>query len=186
MTRAPLARSLAIALAAAGWVLGCYVVSTHPIRGEAPIALDPALAGTWRAFDDDLESTEQDLFTFASHGDHYVLTGAGDDEVYDVTTARLGGHRYANAVEVGGESAALFVFRYRVDGGELRIAPLDRDAVARYAARGELAVKGDVADSARPLVLTSSGVALEKFLLAHDPLELFPEPSRFASRVAEK
>jgi len=181
-------RAIAAALvAAAGCLLACYVVATHPIRGEAPIELDPALAGAWRAVDDDGEVSGLDVFTFTSHGDHYVLTVAGEEEVYEVTTARLGGHRYGNAVEIGDEGGgAVLLFRYRVDGDELRIAPLARDAVARYAARGELAVDGDVADAARPLVLTSPSAQLEAVLLAHGPLELFPGPGQYAVRSRER
>lgn len=167
-------------------MLGCYVVSTHELRGEAPIALDPALAGAWRALDDDGEATEADAFTFTSHGDHYVLAIVGEEEVYEVTTARLGGHRYANAVEIGDEGGAIALFRYHVEGDELQIASLDRDAVARYAARGELIVSGDVADPARPLVLTSSSAQLEALLLAHGPLELFPGPGQSAFRIAKR
>jgi len=187
VSRAPFPRPRALALAAAASVacgLGCYVVSAHPIRGEAPIALDAALAGAWRVVDDDGEATEADAFTFTSHGDHYVLTIAGENEVYDVTTARLAGHRYANAVEIGDESGAIALFRYTVEGDQLRIASLDRDAVARYAARGELAVRGDVAP-ARPFVMTSSSAQLEAFLLAHGPEALFPGPGQSALRVAE-
>jgi hypothetical protein len=171
---------------AAGSLLGCAVVSTHAIRGELPVTLDPALAGAWRAIDDDGEGSDADRFTFESHGDHYVLAIAGEDEVYEVTTARLGGERYANAVEIGDESGAVALFRYRVDGDRLRIAALDRDAVARYAARGELAVEGDDAKPASPLVIKSGRAALEAFLLEHDPRELFPEPKGYALRITER
>jgi len=174
-------RRSAAVLAAATCALSCYVVSTHPIRGESPIQLDPALAGSWRGQDELEAGDREDVVTFTSHGDHYVLAGDDEDEVYEITTARLGEHRYLNAIEIGAESSVYFVFRYRVEGDRLWIAPLDRDAVERHRERGELAA--EKSEPARPIVLTAGTEELERFLLSHDPLELFPEPNSYSVHV---
>jgi hypothetical protein len=174
-------RALALAAAAlsVAWV-ACVAYSTHPIRGDPPFRFDPELGGSWRSTHRGKPSDEADaVLTFTSHGDHYVTTDPGHElDVFEVTTARLGGQSYLNALQVGPDGPNVYMLmRYRIEGDRLWLAMMDDAAAARAVKRGELAVADhDPAVGESDLLLTSSTAQLEEFLLAHDPAELFPIP----------
>jgi hypothetical protein len=178
-------RRLAL-LVAALVCASCVAVSRHPIRGELPLALDPELAGTWRPLDNGKPARNGEVVEFLSHGDHYAVIPGDDEHVMEATTARLGGHRYLNLVEVGSEAPdLLFLARYEIRAGVLSIAPLDEDAIRPFVESGALrGVHAALSDSGEPLdsssgrtkdvLITATSDELDAFLLTHDPLVLFP------------
>jgi hypothetical protein len=174
----------AAALAVALCALGCVVFSRHPIRGELPRELDPELAGEWVSIENGQPDPEREIFTFESHGDHYVASSAGSPEVLEVTTARLGGHRYLSVLQLGEESTGFTLVRYEVREDRVALAWMDYDAARQLVDSGRLrgAVEelpeeeGDQGQSRRPMLyLSSSTSELESYLLASGPLALFPE-----------
>ncbi len=179
-------KRLASALLTGTLSLSCVVFSQHPIRGEQPSVLDPELAGSWRSLEDGKPDTDEEPATFVSHGDHYIVSDEPTD-TYELTTARLGGHRYLNAVEVGDESSSgIAIWRYEIRDDRLVMAPMDYDAAKRLVKTGVLRgvdldeVKAADAPprssmGAKGLLLTGSTKEIEAYLLEHGPLVLFPD-----------
>ncbi len=178
-------RRLVVALLAGALSLSCVVYAQHPIRGELPLVLDPELAGAWRPLEDGKPDPSEEPWLFESHGDHYVLESK-QDEIYEITTARLAGHRYLNVVEVGSESRSLVTLaRYAMRDGKLTIAPMDYDAAKGIVEAGLLSGElnpprsgsgtGDSEGGGSSLLVTASSAELEAYLLERGPFVLFPD-----------
>lgn len=187
-------RARAAALAAALLALHCVVYAQHPLRGELPRILDPALAGEWRRLAAAGEpASEEAPVTFSSHGDHYLVHGE-QGEPFEATTARLGGVLYLNFASVGGESPdRVVIARYEILDGQLRLAPMSFEVARELVEQGELhgafvgrSGRAGPADEARTLLLTASSAELEDYLRAHGPDALFPEFRLVWARLAEQ
>jgi hypothetical protein len=174
-----IARALALA---AGLALGCVVFSEHPIVGETPGVLDPALAGDWTELASDDDDDPRDVLTFTAHADHYVATVASSHAAVALTTAVVAGARYLSARTVGEEAQGYTLARYVVRGDRIAIAPLDYDAARRLVENGELA--GTVAaeaprsaapDARAPVHLRATSGEIEQALRRLGPEALFPD-----------
>jgi hypothetical protein len=186
-------RARAAALAAALLTLHCVVYAQHPLRGELPRILDPALAGEWRRLAPAGEPESQEPpVAFSSHGDHYLVHGE-QGEPLEATTARLEGVRYLNFATIGGESPdRVVIVRYEILDGRLRLAPMSfavaRDLVEKGELHGAFVGRSERAmpeDDARTLLLTASSAELEDYLRAHGPDTLFPKSELLWARPGE-
>jgi hypothetical protein len=181
-------KRVAAALLVSALSLSCVVYSQSRLRGELPVVLDPELAGKWLALKEKGKpEADPEGVEFLSHGDHYAVVDAKNGEVYEMTTARLGGVRYLNMVEVGGQSLArVAIWRYEIHDGVLEMGVMDYDEAKRLVKAGTLAgIDLDEVDAERDpeqrdqkddgLLLTASSAELEEYLLEHGSFGLFPE-----------
>ena len=173
---------------------GCLpVTTTAPVGSTAPSGGDPALAGTWRVVPQKGREDGPGYVHFIA-GKNGALTAllvdtgkpgaeSGEWSVYRLTTARLGGHAYANARMVSengkpvrAEDAARnipLLYEAKVDG-TLVFRIIDEDAAKATITAG--AIAGTIAPGKNgDVVLTAAPEALDAFLASDQGAALFKE-----------
>jgi len=185
---------IALAVAAALALTGCYDTTTHPLGTTAGITPDPALTGTWKGVNSDGKPGYLH-FLPQSDGSITVLivedgTGDNDWDVATITTTRLGANRWMNArlVESDGKPdtdapPGTVPVLYRIDGqGTLTVALPHEEALRDAVTSGR--VKGRVEDGAYgDVTITADPEALDAFFARPDAGKLFSAPFYTLHRV---
>lgn len=145
----------------------CLVASIHPFFGDATIATDPSLEGTWASEDGDatfaIEPGEWSSYRVA-------FTDRNGTQQFTAHATRIGDRRFVDVLPAHGyEHGELFVplhvvFLVESTEDTLTVRALNYDWFARAKKAGRLASIGGVFDAKQNVVLTGATASIRSFL----------------------
>lgn len=180
---------LAAVLACAILLTGCLpVTSKTPVGTTTGLAPDTALYGTWKGHSPEADNQDDGFFHFmkAEDGSTTVAVvlarGSADDgwTIFRAHTAKLGQHRFINAVETFDKDApaegrlanANIPLLYAVHGPTLTISLLDEDKVKEAIKAGKLEGTIEPGNNG-DVVITADAQALDAFMARPEAAALF-------------
>lgn len=144
------AASLALVIAAALALAGCFVVAKNIPAG--PAGIDTRLVGTWRGIDTEDKKDSDAFLSFQKYDDakplRLVWVEDRSYQVYDLITMKIANRDVFVATLTGPEealkekdmTAGRFIGFYEVAGDKLRFWPLDSEKIGKLIEQGK--VKG--------------------------------------------
>jgi hypothetical protein len=185
---------IALTLAAALALSGCYDTTTHPLGTTAGIKPDPVLTGTWAGVD---SNGKPGYFHFLPQSDGSITVIIVEDGKIDndwnvgaITTTKLGANRLMNARLVQGNGKPVtdqppgtVPVLYRIDAkGTLTVA-LPHEETMRDAVKAGR-IKGHAEDGAYgDVTITADPKTLDAFFARPDIDKLFSTPFFTLHRV---
>ena len=109
----------AFSLLAVLLLCGCPYSSDEPLSDPSSEEIDPTLLGTWRTRDEGTD--EWQSLVFLRFNAHEMVSWARDDDTGEVSLCRLfltaiGGERFLNVQEIGGDGAPWYFARCALEG----------------------------------------------------------------------
>ena len=158
-------------------MMGCFVLSVHPLYFEKDLVFEPDLVGTWgpKEHEKDLE----ELWIFKKSGDKsYRLIIKVKDEgegMFEAHLLKLGKHLFLDLFpeepETGSEFYNMHVIpahsfiRVSLEGHVLRMGFFDLDWLEKNIEENKISIKHEKRDDM--IVLTASTKELQEFILKH-------------------
>jgi hypothetical protein len=158
-------------------LIGCFVLSVHPLYFEENLIFEPDLIGTWGEDEDTKDLSE--LWIFKKSGDRSYRLIMREEEngegVFEARLLKLGKHMFLDLFpeepETGHEFYNMHIIpahsfiRVSLEGHVLRLGFFDHDWLKKNLEQNKIKIKHERRDDS--IVVTASTKELQNFVLEH-------------------